>query len=92
MVVAKVAFMPVSGAITPRQLGPMTRMPAACAAARSCCSSAAPSGPISLKPAEITIAPRTPFSPHSAIKPGIEGGGVTITARSTSSGMSETDL
>ena len=92
MVVAKVAFRPVSGLITPRQLGPITRMLAACASSSSWCSRAAPSGPISLKPAEMTMAPRTPFSPHSRMMPGMVGGGVTITARSTSSGMSETDL
>ena len=37
----------------------------------------------------ITTAPRTPFSPHSRMMPGTDGGGVTITARSTSSGISE---
>src|SRR5579871_152714 len=89
MVVAKVAFNPVSGAITPRQLGPMTRTLPARASSRTCRSKAAPSGPISLNPAEITTAPRTPFSPHSRIIPGTEGGGVTTTARSTSSGISE---
>ena len=91
MVVAKVAFRPESGLITPRQLGPMTRMPAACASSSSCRSRAAPSGPISLKPAEMTTAPRTPFSPHSRMMPGMEGGGVTMTARSTCSGMSESE-
>ena len=90
-VVANVAFMPVSGLITPRQFGPITRMFALRASSRSLTSSAAPSGPISLNPAEMTIAPRTPFSPHSLIIPGIEGGGVMITARSTSSGIAETE-
>ena len=89
MVVAKVAFRPESGLITPRQLGPITRMSAACASSSTCRSSAAPSGPISLKPAEITMAPRTPFSPHSRMMPGMEGGGVTTTARSTCSGHRE---
>ena len=91
MVVAKVAFMPDSGLITPRQFGPMMRMLAFCASTSSCRSSSAPSGPISLKPAEITMAPCTPFSPHSRMSPGIDGGGVTITARSTCSGISEID-
>ena len=90
-VVAKVAFMPESGLITPRQFGPMIRILAFCASTSSCRSSSAPSGPISLKPAEITMAPCTPFSPHSRISPGIEGGGVMITARSTCSGISEID-
>ena len=92
MVVAKVAFMPESGLMTPRQFGPMTRMPASCASFSNCRSNSAPSGPISLKPAEITMAPRTPFSPHSRMMPGMDGGGVMITARSTCSGMSEMDL
>ena len=59
--VAKVAFRPVSGLITPRQLGPMMRMLPRRASAIIWRSSSAPSGPISLKPAEITIAPRTPL-------------------------------
>src|ERR1035441_752804 len=88
-VVANVAFIPDSGLITPRQFGPMMRIFAFCASTSSCRSSSAPSGPISLKPAEITIAPCTPFSPHSRISPGMEGGGVMITARSTDSGISE---
>ena len=92
MVVANVALRPESGLITPRQLGPTTRTLLACASASSCFSSSAPSGPISLNPAEITMAPRTPFWPHSRINPGMEGGGVTTTARSTCSGMSVTDL
>src|SRR5579871_2764400 len=91
MVVANVAFKPVSGHITPRQFGPITRILAARASSSTCCSSAAPAGPTSLKPAEITTAPRTPVSPHSRMMPGIDGGGVTTTARSTGSGMSESD-
>jgi len=43
-----------------------------------------------LKPAEITIAPGTPFSTHSRISPGAEGAGVTSTARSTAAGTSAT--
>ena len=66
-----VAFSPVGGHITPRQLGPMIRTPPFCASSRSCCSSFAPSGPSSLKPAEITIAPRTPAAAQSRITPGI---------------------
>jgi hypothetical protein len=91
MAVAKVAFIPESGLITPRQLGPMMRMLAFCASTSNWRSMAAPSGPISLKPAEITIAPCTPLAPHSAISPGMEAGGVTTTARSTGSGISETE-
>ena len=43
--VAKVAFMPESGLITPRQFGPMMRMLAFWASTSSCRSSSAPSGP-----------------------------------------------
>ena len=91
IVVAKVAFIPESGLITPRQFGPITRMFALRASSSSRTSRAAPSGPISLNPAEITIAPRTPLSPHSWMMPGIDGGGVTTTARSTSSGIADTE-
>ena len=38
-----------------------------------CRSSSTPSGPISLKPAEMTMAPRTPSSPHSPMMPGNGG-------------------
>ena len=83
---AKVALRPVSGFITPRQFGPMIRMPPrrACSMIRR--SSSTPSGPISLKPAEMMIAPWTPASTHSPMMPGTVGAGVTMTARSTGSG------
>jgi hypothetical protein len=58
------------------------------ASAKICCSSAAPCSPISLNPAEMTIAPGTPAATHSPMMPGTVGAGVTITARSTSSGTS----
>ena len=46
------------------------------ASARSWRSSSAPSAPISLKPAEMTMAPCTPCSPHSWMMPGtVDGGG-----------------
>src|SRR5271157_3494986 len=68
------------------QLGPMTRMPPRRASLSNSCSSRAPSGPLSLKPAEITIAPVTPASTHSLITPGTVAAGVTTTARSIGSG------
>ncbi len=89
---AKVAFTPVGGIMMPRQLGPMIRMPAARAFSTSCRSSSAPSGPVSLNPAEITTAARIPASPHSLMIPGISRAGVTTTARSTSAGISFTFL
>ena len=39
-------------------------------------------------PAEMMIAPLTPAAAHSAIRPGTDGGGVTITARSIRPGIS----
>ncbi len=56
------------------------------ASSSTSCSSLAPSGPVSLKPAEMMIAPFTPASTHSLITPGTVGAGVTTTARSTGSG------
>ena len=46
-----------------------------------------PAGPTSLKPAEMIIAQGTPAFPQSRIIPGTVAAGVTITARSTFSGM-----
>ena len=51
-------------------------------------SSAAPSAPISLNPAEMMMAARTPASTHSPIRSGTVGAGVTTMARSTGSGTS----
>ena len=45
------------GTITPRQFGPTMRILPRLASAKTCCSSAAPSGPTSLKPAEMMITP-----------------------------------
>ncbi len=83
---AKVAFSPVGGLITPRQLGPMIRTPPLRASSSNWRSSCAPCGPSSLKPAEMTIAALTPFSPHSRMTLGITCAGVMMTARSTRSG------
>ena len=69
----------------------MRRIPYRRATATAWRSSSAPSGPTSLKPAEITITAPMPAWPHSSISAGTPGGGVTITARSTGSGMALTD-
>ena len=50
--------------MTPRQLGPIMRMPARRTIDRSSFSRALPSGPVSEKPALMTTMPRTPFSTH----------------------------
>jgi hypothetical protein len=54
-------------------------------------SSSTPCGPLSLNPAEITIADFTPASMHSPIMCGTVGAGVATTARSTFSGISPMD-
>ena len=84
--VAKVALSPRPGRMTPRQLGPIRRIRPRRASSSTWRSSSAPSGPISLNPAEMMIAPLTPASTHSPITSGTVGAGVTTTARSTGSG------
>ena len=83
---AKVALRPVRGLITPRQLGPTRRMPPRATCCFTSRSSATPSGPASLNPAEMTMAPCTRLSTHSRMMAGTLGAGVTTTARSTWSG------
>ena len=85
---AKVALNPATGFMIPRQFGPTIRIPLARAVSRMRPSSARPSGPVSLNPAEMMIAARTPTAAHSSISAGTPGAGVTITASSTGSGTS----
>ena len=87
-----VAFRSLYGRIKPRLLGPMMRILPRRASLSNSCSSRAPSGPVSLKPAEITIAALTPASAHSQITLGTVGAGVTTTARSIGSGIEATFL
>jgi hypothetical protein len=54
---ANVALRPVIGLMTPRQFEPTMRMAPRRASSRIRRSSAAPASPVSLKPAEMTIAP-----------------------------------
>ena len=82
---------PVPVFTTPMQFGPIMRMPWRRACSTSWRSALAPSGPVSPKPAEITTSPPTRFLAHSSITPETAAAGTTITARSTSSGMSTTD-
>ena len=70
--------------ITPKQLGPTSRMPYR----RQTASSSAPAAP---RQELITIRPRTPWRPHWAATSGTAGGGTAITARSTGPGRSSTD-
>ena len=90
---AKVAFMDVSGSVlsSPMQLGPTSRMPSCRVRSASRSSSAAPSGPTSLNPAEITTREPMPLAPHSSTTLRTRSLGTTITARSTSPGTATTD-
>lgn len=57
------------------------------------CSSFAPSSPISLKPHEISItAALTPLDRHSSTTNGTKAAGTAITAKSSSSGTSLTEV
>src|SRR5665213_384491 len=84
---AKVAFRLDQGFMTPKQLGPITRIPAGLALAMIRRSNSAPSGPTSLNPAEITMTDLTPTCAHSATSWGTALAGVTMTAKSTGSLM-----
>jgi hypothetical protein len=86
MVGAKVALKPVTGLMMPRQFGPTMRMRPRRASSASWCSSSSPGAPVSLNPAEVTIALVTPASTHSRTIDGTMAAGVTMTARSTRSG------
>ena len=87
MLLAKVAFSPSTGFMTPRQLGPMMRMrpPMVCMIS---VSSSAPLAPVSLKPAEMTMPPGIPSSTLSLSRAGTPSAGVHSTTRSGTSGSS----
>ena len=89
----KVALSDTSGSvlITPMQLGPTMRRPPLRTNSHSSRSSAAPSSPVSAKPAVITTRPPTPFSTHSATTPITASRGTATTARSTASGTARID-
>ena len=82
---ARVALRRTVGSVlaTPRQFGPTTRIPAACAARTSARWVAAPSAPASAKPAEMTTRPCTPAAAASATTAVAASGGTATTARST---------
>jgi hypothetical protein len=74
----------------PMQLGPISRTPAARIFSTSCVSSALPGSPTSPNPALITTSAFTPFAMQSSTTAGTCAAGTTMTARSTSDGMSIT--
>ena len=75
---------------TPRQLGPISRMPEARQTPSSSPCRAPPSAPVSPNPAEITSSARTPASAHCRATSATRGAGTTTTAKSTGSGISPT--
>ncbi len=75
---------------SPRQLGPIMRIPASRTMSSNSRSRAAPSAPISEKPAEMTTIPRTPAETQSRATSSTCSAGTTMKARSTSSGTSDT--
>ncbi len=89
---AKLTLSPSSGSVSrrPRQLGPISLIPASRQTARSSRSRSAPSSPTSVKPAERTTRLLAPLATHSRAVSATASALTAITARSTSSGMSET--
>ena len=89
---AKVALSRTSGSvlITPMQFGPdHAHAVASRACAASCCSSAAPAAPTSLKPAVITTTPAHALAPALVDRRAAPSRAApTMTARSTGSGIS----
>ena len=77
-----------SGLITPRQLGPTTRMSASLQMETIRFSISSPSWPTSRKPAETITIPLIPFSTASFTAFSAGFGGRIIIARSTASGIS----
>ena len=88
---AKVALSRGRAAERPRQFGPIIRAPWARTVARSSASRAAPSGPTSAKPAEMTQSARVPRSSARSAPSRTTSAGRQTTARSTVSGRSSTD-
>ena len=85
IVAANVAFSPVTGLITPRQLGPMIRIFPGRASSRFAFEFA-PARPGLLEACGDDDGAATPASTHSRMMSGTVGAGVTMTARSTCSG------
>ncbi len=75
----------------PRQFGPMSRTRWRRAFSSIARSSAAPRGPVSLKPPEMTMAVRVPARPQASTIAGTVGALVQITARSRRCGMLSTE-
>ena len=85
---AKVAFIRTASSVlmTPMQLGPIIRTPAARTSSRSRASSAAPSAPVSPKPALMTTSARAPRAIAASTTPSTPSRGTSTTTRSGASG------
>ena len=77
---------------TPEQLGPTRRMPERRQISISCRWCSTPSAPASPKPGEMTTRAWMPLAAQSSAASTASGGGLVITAASTSPGMSLTDV
>ena len=75
---------------TPRQFGPITRIPLARARVTRVRCSCRPAPPTSANPDETTTRPSTPFAAQSSATSRTAAGGTATSARSTSPGMSLT--
>ena len=80
-----VALRPISGRITPKQLGPIKRMLWRLAFSSTARSSFIPAAPASPNPAVIMTAAFTLCLPHSSMISGTDCGGVAMMAKSTGS-------
>ena len=87
----KDALRPIDGRSMPMQFGPRMRTSASRATASTRASSALPASPVSLKPAESTMAAGTPARPACAMMSGTAGAGAATTARSTGPGRSSSE-
>ncbi len=85
-----VALRLMLGRIIPKQFGPIIRRSYLCLISSILSSSALPSGPTSLKPAEIIISPFIPALPHCSTTSGTVFAGVAIIAKSTVFGSCST--
>ncbi len=88
---SKVVLIPWCGSMSPRQFGPMIRIPYFCALASTCSSICRPPSPASRNPDEIMIRSGTFFSPASVTSSGTPLAGIATTATSTFSGIAESE-
>ena len=88
---SKVVLIPWCGSMSPRQFGPMIRIPYWRAIARTSSSSIRPASPASRNPEEMMMTSGIFFSPASFTTCGTPFAGIATTATSTFSGICESD-